>query len=110
MSDNDGALIVLCTCPGPVSAKKIAHKLVADKLAACVNVLPGVQSCFTWMGKLSESTEHLLLIKTTREVYPKLEQGIRAMHSYELPEIIAVPVYMGLDEYLKWIKDNTSAS
>ena len=107
MSDEEKYILVLTTCPGSISAKKIAQNLVVEKLAACVNIVPGVQSYFSWVGKVDNANEHLLVIKSTVAVYEKLEKRIQALHPYELPEIIAVPIHTGLAGYLDWISNNT---
>jgi len=103
-------LLVLNTCPGSVTARKLATALVAARLAACVQVVPGIQSCFSWVGKVDTSEEHLLVIKTTSERYPELEKRITQLHPYELPEIVAVPISAGLPGYLSWIDDCTDTS
>jgi periplasmic divalent cation tolerance protein len=107
MSTKAKHLLVLSTCPGSITAKKIANELVADQLAACVQIIPAVQSFFRWVGRVENSEEHLLLIKTTAERYPDVENRIRALHPYELPEIVAVPLSGGLEGYLAWIVDCT---
>jgi periplasmic divalent cation tolerance protein len=76
---------------------------VGRRLAACVNILPGVTSVYEWQGTLEQSAEHLLLIKTTAAAYPALEAGLRAAHPYELPEICALPLARGLPAYLDWV-------
>jgi len=76
---------------------------VQQKLAACVNIVAGMQSIYHWQGKLEKSAEVLLLIKTRREVYPQMESFIVENHPYELPEIVAVPIMQGLPGYLGWI-------
>ena len=101
-------LLVLNTCPDSETAGRIAADLVAGKLAACVQVLPGLQSYFHWKGKVDCEDEYLLLIKTSSASYPVLEQRIRELHPYELPEIIGVPVSKGLPEYLSWVDECTS--
>ena len=106
MSTDVTHLIVLNTCPGSISAKKIAQELIAEKLAACVNVVPGVQSWFRWLNKVDNANEHMLVIKTTTDAYAALEKRIKALHPYELPEIIAVPIHTGLAEYLDWISNS----
>lgn len=100
-------LLVLTTCPGTITAKKIANELVMEKLAACVQIIPAVQSFFRWVGKVDTSEEILLLIKTTSERYPDLEAKIVSLHPYELPEIVTVPLSGGLEGYLAWIEANT---
>ena len=99
--------MVLNTCPDSGTAERIAADLVAGKLAACVQVLPGLRSYFHWAGKVDCSDEYLLLIKTAAASYPALERRIREIHPYELPEIIGVPVSMGLPDYLSWIDEYT---
>jgi len=95
--------IILCTCPDKDTAEKIAHLLVNDKLAACVNILPGIISIYRWHEKIESAQEHLLLIKAHKAGYQAIEKSIKMHHPYELPEIIAVPVENGLPEYLHWI-------
>jgi len=96
--------VVLNTCPDAASAENIARSLVERKLAACVNILPGLRSIYTWKGACETAEEHLLIIKTLSAAYPALEQTIIELHPYELPEIIAVPLASGLSGYLAWIK------
>lgn len=107
MSEPAKHILVLTTCPGTITAKKIANELVMERLAACVQILPGVQSFFRWVGRVDNSEELLLLIKTTADRYPALESRICSLHPYELPEIITVPISGGLQGYLNWIETNT---
>jgi periplasmic divalent cation tolerance protein len=95
--------ITLCTCPDKDTAEKIAHLLVNDKLAACVNILPGITSVYRWHEQVESTQEHLLLIKANKSRYQAIETTIKKHHPYELPEIIAVPIENGLPEYLHWI-------
>ena len=95
--------ITLCTCPDKDTAEKIAHLLVNDKLAACVNILPGITSVYRWHEQVESAQEHLLLIKANKSRYQAIETAIKKHHPYELPEIIAVPIENGLPEYLHWI-------
>lgn len=95
--------LVLCTCPEGEAAQSLAKALVTEQLAACVNILPHLTSIYTWEGKLENSAESLLLIKTEKSVYPRLEQRLKALHPYEVPEIIALPIESGLPEYLQWV-------
>lgn len=95
--------IVLCTCPDLESAKTIADSVVEQRLAACVSILPGVMSVYRWQGGLETNDELLLLIKSQRATYKRLEQAILTLHPYELPEIIAVSIATGLSPYLDWI-------
>ncbi|MCI0654758.1 MAG: divalent-cation tolerance protein CutA [Methylococcaceae bacterium] len=96
--------VVLCTCPDRAIAEMIAQTLVSRQLAACVNILPGITSVYYWKGKTENSQEHLMLIKTDSTHYGELEQCILEKHPYELPEIIAVPLQHGFEEYLTWIR------
>lgn len=100
---NTKVLLVISNFPDRVSAESAAGVLVADHLAACVNVLAECTSIYRWEGKIEQAREVPLLIKTTRGVYPKLESALRELHPYELPEIIAVPVTAGLPAYLDWV-------
>jgi periplasmic divalent cation tolerance protein len=96
-------IVVLTTLPEYPAALRLAEELVAEKLAACVNILPLMTSVYEWKGRLEKGQEHLLLIKTSPERYLDLEARIRRSHPYELPEIIALPVTAGLQAYLDWI-------
>lgn len=106
MPDTD-ALIVYGTCPER-HAGTLASVLVDAHLAACVNIVPGVQSVFRWQGRVQRDTESLLIIKTTRARYAELEQAWRDRHPYELPELLAVPVHAGLPAYLDWLGTSTT--
>jgi len=101
---SDEPQIVLCTTPDDGTAGKIAELLVGERLAACVNIVPGITSIYQWKGGIEKAHERLLIIKTTRDVYASLQERINALHPYELPEIVAVPIENGLSEYLDWIK------
>ncbi|HVL34684.1 MAG TPA: divalent-cation tolerance protein CutA [Burkholderiales bacterium] len=102
-------LLVLTNLPERGAAERIAEKLVRDKLAACVNILAPCRSVYPWKGAVQHDEEHPMLIKTTRERYPALEQALREGHPYELPEIIAVPVERGLPAYLEWVAAETKS-
>lgn len=97
---------MLCTCP-PEAADRLAAALVEEQLAACVNLLPGIQSVYRWQGALERSAETLLLAKTSADCYPALETRLRELHPYELPEIIALPVERGLPGYLAWVSEHS---
>ncbi len=96
-------LIIFCTCPDKDTAEKIARLLVANNKAACVNILPGITSVYTWKDQVESAQEHLLLIKAHKDHYQAIETTIHEHHPYELPEIIAVAIERGLPEYLHWI-------
>lgn len=100
------AVIVFCTCGDEQEARRIANDVVESQLAACVNILPGVESVYRWQGQTETAQEVLLFIKTTTGRFPELQQRVIHLHSYETPEIIAVPISMGLDKYLAWIREN----
>lgn len=95
--------IVLNTCPDTGVAKNLATLLVQEHLAACVNIIPGLTSIYEWEGKLETGSECLLIIKSVKKHYPELEKMIRDNHPYELPEIIAVSISDGLNDYLAWV-------
>jgi periplasmic divalent cation tolerance protein len=101
------SLLVMTNLADGASAQALARALVERRLAACVNLLPAVQSIYRWQGAVEEAAEVTLLIKTTAARYAELEQAIRALHPYELPEVIAVPVCAGLPAYLGWIAQET---
>jgi len=103
---NETACVVLCTLPDADNAARIADILVEERLAACVNIVPGLVSVYRWEGALQRDAEVLLLIKTSPEVYGRLEARIRTLHPYELPEIISVPIQTGQADYLQWITNN----
>ena len=96
-------IIVFVTCESKAQAEKIAQTVVQEKLAACVNVMQGVRSCYVWKEKLTWSDEVMLLIKTTLGRFEQLHGRVRAEHSYELPEIVAVPIEDAERKYLDWI-------
>ncbi|MDH3315423.1 MAG: divalent-cation tolerance protein CutA [Gammaproteobacteria bacterium] len=110
MQDSTPYRLVLCTCPDMGTAKDLAKRLVASRLAACVNILPGLTSVYEWKGAVETESELLLLAKTTQKRYPALESTLRAAHPYELPEIICVPIVAGLSGYIEWIENSTSSS
>ena len=96
-------LLVLCTCPSRSAADAIATAALEERLAACVNQVPGIRSLYRWKGRVESDDEILLLIKTTTASFSRLEATIRSLHPHELPEIIAVPINTGQTDYIKWI-------
>jgi periplasmic divalent cation tolerance protein len=101
------ALLVLTNLPDRLAAEKLANALIEKRLAACVNILAPCRSVYRWKDAVQHDEEHPLLVKTTAERYAALEQAIRAMHPYELPEIVAVPIERGLPDFLKWVAAET---
>lgn len=100
-------LLCLTTCPDPDSAERLAEALVAERLAACVNLIPGLRSIYRWQDAIQRDAEVLLLIKTTRARYPALQARLPQLHPYELPELVAVEAADGLPAYLRWVADAT---
>ena len=108
MKNSSDALLVLTTCGSEEEAAGIARALLDSRLAACVNLLPRVRSLYRWEGKVEDAAETLLLIKTRAALLDALTAEVRRLHSYELPEIIALPVAAGLPPYLAWIVAETA--
>ena len=102
-------LLVLTNCPDEATANAIALALVEEKFAACVNILPRVQSVYRWQGAVESASEIPLLIKSTVGRYAEIEAAIRARHPYDVPEIIALPITQGLPAYLNWVATETAA-
>jgi len=101
-------LIVLVMASSRKEAIRIAQAVVKEKLAACVNILSAVTSIFRWKGKVQRSREALLILKTTEHRYPNLERSIRSLHSYEVPEIVALRLDKGLSQYTAWVEQETT--
>lgn len=99
-------VIVLTTAGSEVEAKKITHALVEGKLAACVNIVPKIQSVYRWKGEVEEAEEFLLVIKTARSKQEEVNSAIRKLHSYELPECVVLAIDGGDEKYLRWIEDS----
>ena len=104
------AAIAFCACPNTVTAARIARALVEERLAACVNVLPGVHSVYRWQDKVEQADEVLLLIKTVPARLDALVARVRALHPHELPEVVVVEVAGGLPAYLDWIAMQTATT
>lgn len=98
--------VVLSTVGSEDEARKIAHHLVEHKLAACVNIVPKIESVYRWQGKVESNREYLLVIKTSLEKFPEVSKAIRELHSYELPECIALGIEDGSSDYLRWLDDS----
>lgn len=99
-------LVILITAPSLESARQIARLLVEKRLAACVNLVPGMTSIYRWEGKVQEDAEVLLLAKTHRQRLEALQAEVKAVHSYQVPEIIALPIVAGLEAYLNWVGES----
>jgi periplasmic divalent cation tolerance protein len=103
-------LLVLVTCSSATEAQRIARAVVEGRLAACVNILPGVvTSIYRWEGKVESAPERLLLIKTSRKRLAKLQAAVEKLHSYDVPEFIAVPIAEGSSAYLSWIEESVGS-
>lgn len=96
-------IIVLITVGSEEEAHKIAELLVNEKKAACINIVPGVDSLFWWEGKLDSARESLLLVKTKASLFSEIISLVKEIHTYEVPEIIALPIIAGSEDYLKWL-------
>lgn len=106
----DDAIVVITNLPDRAAALKLAQALVSNRLAACVNVLAECTSVYRWKGELESAVEIPVMIKTRADRYAEVEAAIRSLHPYELPEIVAVPVVRGFDEYLDWVAGETTLS
>jgi periplasmic divalent cation tolerance protein len=96
-------IVVLCACGSPDEAIRIARALVEARLAACVNRMPGAKSVYRWNGQVEEAEETLLLIKSSRNLFPELREELSRLHSYDVPEIVALPIVDGSERYLNWL-------
>ena len=103
-------IIVLTNVPDAATAETIARSLVEGRLAACVNILPAMNSVYRWEGKIEQAVETVLLIKSTQSRYAELENAIAKLHPYDVPEIIALPIVAGLPAYLWWVASETAGS
>jgi len=101
-------LLCFCTCPDDITAKHLAETLVGERLAACVNVVPGLRSVYRWQGAVECGNEVLLLIKTTEARLPALSARVVELHPHELPEVVAVEVAGGPSAYLDWVAEQAS--
>ena len=100
-------LVVYITASGE-NARDLASALVREKLAACVNRIPGVESTYTWEGRVERDTEDLLIVKTRTDLFDRLKQRVQELHGYDVPEIIAVPIVAGSESYLEWMTASLS--
>jgi periplasmic divalent cation tolerance protein len=98
-------IVVLMTAPSADEATRIAEMLIEQKLAACVQILPPMTSIYVWKGEVERASEILLIAKSTQAKFDELEESVRAIHSYETPEIIALPIVAGSPPYLSWLSN-----
>jgi periplasmic divalent cation tolerance protein len=101
------AIVVLVTCGTEDEAVEIAHALVEERLAACVNLISPVRSIYRWEGKIWDEKEWMLIIKTQKKRFEELKKKVKSLHSYSVPEVIALPIVEGSASYLKWLEENT---
>jgi len=100
-------IVVLVTCGSEEEALKIAHSLVEERLAACVNLISPVRSIYRWEGKIWDEKEWILFIKTQKERFEELERKVKSLHSYSVPEIVGLPIVKGASSYLNWLEEMT---
>ena len=99
--------ITFSTCKDLRQAIRIARALVKEKLAACVNIIPGIASIYAWKGKIEEGKEVLLVIKSRASLSTRLTARVKALHSYEVPEVVTIPISSGNPDYLRWVREST---
>lgn len=100
-------MVVLVTCGSEEEAAKIASSLVEERLAACANIIPSIRSIYRWEGKVWDEREWMLIVKTQKEKFEELEKRVKSLHSYSVPEIIALPIVQGSTAYLRWLQEIT---
>src|SRR5579872_7484767 len=104
-------IVVLVTCGSKEEGSRIGHALVEARLAACVNLIESpIESIYSWKGKVDTAREFLMIIKTSRDRFVALQEAVKRLHSYEIPEIIALPIETGSRQYLAWLKDSVRDS
>jgi periplasmic divalent cation tolerance protein len=101
------AIVILVTAGSEAEAEMIAKAVVEEQIAACVNILSPMRSVYRWEGKVTDDREWLLLIKTRAERFAAVETRVKALHSYQVPEVIALPIMAGTEEYLRWLREET---
>ena len=102
------SLVVFVTCGSEEEGLKIAHALIEERLAACVNIVSPIRSIYRWEGKIWDEKEWLLIIKTQTARFEDVEKRVKSLHSYSLPEIVALPIINGSSSYLNWLREMTS--
>lgn len=108
MEAQTGYIVALITTSSAEEAEKIGRALVEERLAACINIVKEVRSLFLWQGKLEDEREALMVVKTTSSLFPALAEKVKSLHAYTVPEIIALPIQVGSDAYLRWIDEVTT--
>lgn len=101
-------IVIYCTVPNKKEGKEIAKRLLEYKLVACVNIIEKVESVFSWDGEICEEKEALMIIKTRKDHFTKINHAIQKLHSYNVPEVIAMPIVQADETYLKWIEHETT--
>lgn len=109
MTSDSDAIVVFMTAANREEAGRLAEMLVREKLAACVQILPEMESVYRWQGQIEMQKEILLIAKTKLSEFAKLEREVRKIHSYETPEIVACPISAGSAPYLKWLSESVDA-
>lgn len=99
-------ILVISTCAAEADAERIARALLDARLAACVNIVPGLRSFYRWKGEIESAAEFMLIVKTSRDLFPALRTEIEKLHPYEVPELLALPVLAGAENYLSWLEAN----
>jgi periplasmic divalent cation tolerance protein len=103
-----GYIVVYVTAPAEEEAEKIARALVENKLAACANIVKNMRSIYRWQGKIEDEAEVLMIVKTRKEHFAHIREMVKQLHSYSVPEIIALPIVEGSEDYLAWMREETS--
>ncbi|WP_096892906.1 divalent-cation tolerance protein CutA [Candidatus Scalindua japonica] len=100
-------IVIYITTGSITEAKKIGHTLVEEKLAACSNIVSPIRSIYSWQGKICEDKEALMILKSKKKLFKQIVKRVEKLHSYDVPEIIAMPIVEGSDKYLSWLKEET---
>lgn len=103
------AVVIFITVSNEQEGVKIAKNLVEEKLAGCINIVRDIRSVYSWQGKIEDDAELLLIVKTRRQLFTRLKDRVKELHSYSVPEIIAIPIIEGSEDYLKWLEETTRA-
>jgi len=104
------AIVVLINAASAEQALEIARAVVEERLAACANIISPIRSIYRWHDAVQDETEHMMLVKTRAELFAKLELRVKELHSYEVPEIVALPIVEGAQSYLDWVFESTAAA